>query len=53
MQEFLNTVINLATHTGVMIIIALVILFIAFKVINFVAKKFTKKFQDNPKYIRH
>ena len=50
MQEFLNTVINWATHTGVKIIIALVILFIAFKVINFVAKKFTKKFQDNPKY---
>ena len=49
MQEFLNTVINWATHTGVKIIIALVILFIAFKVINFVAKKFTKKFQDNPK----
>jgi small conductance mechanosensitive channel len=50
MQEFLNTVINWATHTGVKIIIALVILFIAFKVINFVAKKFTKKFQDNPKF---
>ena len=50
MQEFLNTVINWATHTGVKIIIALVILFIAFKIINFVAKKFTKKFQDNPKY---
>ena len=25
-------------------------MFIAFKVINFVAKKFTKKFQDNPKF---
>lgn len=50
MQQFLDTVINWATNTGVKIIIALVILFIAFKIINFVGKKFTKKFQDNPKY---
>ena len=34
MQEFLNTVINWATHTGVKIIIALVILFIAFTIMK-------------------
>ena len=50
MQAFLDTVINWATTTGVKIIIALIILFIAFKIINLVAKKFTKKFQDNSKY---
>lgn len=50
MQAFLTTVINWATTAGVKIIIALVIMFIAFKIINFIAKKFTKKFEDNPKY---
>ena len=50
MQEFLDTIIKWATTTGVKIIIALVVMFIAFKVINFVAKKFSKKFKDNPKY---
>ncbi|MBR2695890.1 MAG: mechanosensitive ion channel family protein [Parasporobacterium sp.] len=50
MQEFLNTIINWATHTGVKILIALIILFIAFKIINAVAKRFAKKFENNPKY---
>ncbi len=50
MQQFLDTVINWATSTGVKIIIALVILFIAFKIINAVAKRFTKKFEANSKY---
>lgn len=49
MQEFLTTIVNWATTTGVKILIALIILFIAFKIINFVAKKFTKKFENNPK----
>lgn len=50
MQDFLTTVINWATTAGVKIIIALVIMFIAFKVINLVAKKFKKKFESNEKY---
>ncbi|MBR5931117.1 MAG: mechanosensitive ion channel family protein [Lachnospiraceae bacterium] len=50
MQEFLDTIVNWATKTGVKIIIALIILFIAFKIINAVAKRFQKKFQENPKY---
>ena len=50
MQQFLNTVINWATTAGVKLLIALIIMFIAFKIINFVAKKFTKKFESNEKY---
>ncbi len=50
MQAFLDTIVNWATTTGVRIIIALIVCFIAFKIINFVAKKFTKKFQDNQKF---
>ena len=50
MQDFLTTIINWATTTGVKILIALIVCFIAFKIINAVAKRFTKKFQDNPKY---
>ena len=50
MQDFVNNIVTWATQTGVKIIIALVILFVAFKVINFIGKKFQKKFEDNPKY---
>lgn len=50
MQEFLSTIINWATTAGVKILIALIIMFIAFKIINFVVKKITKKFEDNEKY---
>lgn len=49
MQAFLDTIVNWATTTGVRIIIALVILFIAFKIINFVAKKLTKKLEAKEK----
>ena len=50
MQEFLETVIKWATTAGVKIIIALIIMFIAFKIINFVVKKISKKLEANPKY---
>ena len=42
-QALLNTLIQWATNTGVKIIIALVILFISFKIINAVAKKIVKR----------
>ena len=42
-QQILNTIVNWATTSGIKIIIALIILFISFKVINFIAKKLTKR----------
>ena len=42
-KALLDTVINWATHTGIKIIIALVILFISFKLINLIARKIEKK----------
>lgn len=49
MKEFLDTIVNWATTTGVKILIALIILFVSFKIINFVAKKFQKKFENSEK----
>ena len=49
MEELWNTIVAWATTTGVKILIALIILIIAFKIINFLAKKLTKKLQDNQK----
>ena len=49
MQEFLNTIIGWATTTGVKVLIALAILLIAFRVINAVGKKLTKKLDDSGK----
>ncbi len=42
LDQMLNTLINWATNTGIKIIIALVLLFISFKVINFICKKVKK-----------
>lgn len=42
MENFLNTLVNWATTTGIKIIVALIILFISFKLINFLAKKIAK-----------
>ena len=42
MQELLNNLLNWATTTGIKIIIALILLFISFKVINFIAKRIIK-----------
>ncbi len=42
-QALLNTLVQWATNTGVKIIIALVIMFISFKVINIIAKKIVKR----------
>ncbi len=42
LQNLLNTVLDWATHTGIRVLIALLLMFISFKVINFVAKKLTK-----------
>ena len=41
-QALLNTIVSWATTEGIKIIIALVLLFVSFKVINFIAKKLTK-----------
>ena len=50
MQEFLNTIVNWATTAGVKLLIALIIMFIAFKVINLIHKRVTKKMESNEKY---
>lgn len=42
-NTILNTIVHWATNTGVKIIIALVILFVSFKVINSIAKRIEKK----------
>ena len=42
-QELGNTLLQWATNTGVKIVIALVIMFISFKVINSIAKKIVKR----------
>ncbi len=42
-QALLNTVVNWATNTGVKLIIGLILLFVSFKLINFFAKKMTKR----------
>ena len=42
MENFLNTLVSWATTTGIKIVIALVLLFISFKLINFFAKKIGK-----------
>lgn len=47
-NALLNTVVEWATTTGVKILISLVILFISFKLINFIARKIEKK-ADNKK----
>ena len=49
MQAFLDTIVNWATTTGVRIIIAIVILIIAFAIINLVAKRLTKKLEAKEK----
>ena len=42
MENFLNTLVSWATTTGIKIVIALILLFISFKLINFFAKKIGK-----------
>lgn len=42
-QTILNTVIDWATHTGIKIVIALLIWFISFRIINVVARKMEKR----------
>ena len=42
MENFLNTLVSWATTTGIKIIVALILLFISFKLINFFAKKIGK-----------
>ena len=49
MTAFLTSIINWATTAGVKIIIAIVILIIAFALINFIAKKLQQKFEANEK----
>ncbi len=43
LQQLLDTVIDWSLHTGVRLIVAALILFISFKLINFFAKKITKR----------
>ena len=42
MENFLNTLVSWATTTGIKIVIALILLFISFKLVNFFAKKIGK-----------
>ncbi len=49
MQEFLNTVIEWITGTGIKVVIALVVLIIAFRVINVLGKKISKKLLESKK----
>jgi len=46
MDEFLKWLSNWVATTGVKIVIALIVLFISFKVINFLARKIEKKAND-------
>ena len=50
MKEFVDTIVKWATESGVKILIALIVCFIAFKIINAVAKRFSRKFQNSEKY---
>lgn len=45
-QAILNTIVNWAASTGVKIIIALLLLFISFKIINGLSKRFTKRSEE-------
>ncbi len=47
-QALLNSIVTWATNTGIKIIIAIIILFISFKIINFVGRKIEKS-ADNGK----
>lgn len=42
-QAILNSIVNWATSSGIRLVIALVLLFISFKVINALARRFTKR----------
>jgi len=42
-QAILNSIANWATSTGIKVVIALVLLFVSFKVINALARRFTKR----------
>lgn len=42
-QAILNSIVNWATTSGIRLIIALIILFVSFKIINLLAKRFTKR----------
>lgn len=42
-KGILNSIVNWATSTGVKVLIALILLFVSFKVINALARKFTKR----------
>ncbi len=42
LQNLLNTLVNWATNTGIKIIIALIVMFISFKLINWIGKKIIK-----------
>ena len=48
-KEILDTVISWATHTGIKIIVALIIWFISFKIINRISRRIQKK-GDNGRY---
>ena len=41
-NAILNSIVSWATNTGIKIIIALVVMFISFKIINFIGKKIEK-----------
>lgn len=47
MEKFLETIVSWATNTGVKILIALVILFVSFRVINWASKKIVAKLEKS------
>ncbi|MBE7068317.1 MAG: mechanosensitive ion channel [Clostridiales bacterium] len=44
-QAILNSIVNWATSTGIRLLIALILLFVSFKVINALARRFAKRFE--------
>ncbi|MBR3246055.1 MAG: mechanosensitive ion channel family protein [Parasporobacterium sp.] len=49
LKDVLDAIVAWATTTGVRLLISLIILFIAFKIINFIAKKLTQKLENREK----
>lgn len=49
MQEFLDNVITWATSTGIKVLVSLIVLFISFRVINWLSKLISKKLTANEK----
>lgn len=49
-SALIDTVISWCLNTGIKVIIALIILFVSFRVINVIARRIERKFKDNEKF---